>query len=105
MTGAAVPRRRHTNQMTLTDGARDFLADALDKSVPDEQARWRCFRLARSLNGRFHLAIGSPDADDIAFVHHDRTILVLDPRLGEHLAQRRIDIQTGPVKKQRLVIT
>lgn len=91
--------------INLSERARVFLASALDEALGAKEAPGRCFRLVRSLNGRLQLAIGSPVEDDLKFVHEDRTILVVDARLGERLGHRTIDIEGRSLKRQSLVIT
>jgi len=77
--------------ITLTDAAKEYLADTL-KSFEEREQAIECFRLTRDDNNRVALVAGTSTPDDVAIEHEQATILVLDPDLAHDLKGRTLDV-------------
>ena len=88
--------------VSMTEPARDFLAAALTDLTEAEAGS--CFRLVRSPWGSIELMMDTQSEEDLAFVHMDRTILVIHRDLAESSQGRRIDVATGDKEDPALVI-
>jgi hypothetical protein len=90
--------------LTITPKAGSFLSNALD-SVPPEQQEAHCFRLAQSDDGRVTLSLGKQTEEDLALVHEDKTVLVVDRQLAGGLEGRRVDLQDDGKGGEALVLS
>ena len=89
--------------VTMTEPARHFLASALADLIGSDEASV-CFRLVRSAGGSNELKMGTQTDEDLAFVHMDKTILVIHRDLVESFQGRRIDVTTDDDEEPALVI-
>lgn len=89
--------------VTMTEAARDFLASALADLTGEEEAG-SCFRLVRTAAGGIQLKMDTQTDEDLAFVHLNRTILVMHRDLAEGFHGRRIDVTTDDEEEPALVI-
>lgn len=73
---------------TVTDDAKAHLATLIDdNNIPDDKA----IRLTASAQG-IGLAPDAPADSDLTFDHDGRTVLCIEPKLGEQLDGRSMSI-------------
>lgn len=85
---------------TVTDAAREYLADVLEQTEEDD-----CFRLVRSQEGRLAIVTGRATKSDVKIEHDDKTILAMDPEIADALEGRTIDLAGTPEGRKELVVT
>jgi hypothetical protein len=90
--------------LTMTPEAGSFLNHALGNMPPDQE-EGHCFRLAQSGDGRIALTLSEQTEDDLALVHKDRTVLVVNRQLAEVLKGRRVDVQDDGKGGEALVLS
>ena len=90
--------------LTITPQAGLFLTHALE-STRTEAEPDHCFRLAQSDDGRVALTLGKQTKNDVALVHEDTTVLLVDRHLAEALQGRRVDVQDDGKGGEALILS
>lgn len=93
-----------TPMLTMTPEAGSFLSHALT-NMPPGREEGHCFRLAQSDSGRIALTWSEQTEEDLALVHEDRTVLVVNRQLAEVLKGRRVDVEDGGKGGEGLVLS
>jgi hypothetical protein len=90
--------------ITMTPEAGSYLSAALSK-VTQREHEGECFRLARSKEGQIALVPGKQTPEDVALVHENTTVLVVERDLAEDLQGHRVDIEENAQGSKSLVLT
>lgn len=80
--------------ITVTDAAKEHLAQALESNQEEEGAA--CFRLVKSEDDRLAMVLGEQLNEDEVVEHDGKAVLALDGELAPVVEGRTLDIEENP---------
>jgi hypothetical protein len=101
---AGLTAESEQSMITATEDAKQVLAATLDR-MPNDESAHMCLRLTRGRAGGVAIVPGLPTSDDVAIVHDDRTVLVVQRDLAWRLQGRRIRVAPGREGQVRLELS